>query len=182
MGAQARPDYLYMAKRRAKFGIIIGHEVTPITDPGDYIVNTNVDLVLEAGEYIHIYPGTHFKAGSTAHLWINYDDCDGHKTALNDSDTPLQEELNEELVQRANQRNQTLIVYPNPSASQFTIAALDGKAIENFEIYDLSGTLVFQEQGIDKLKHTIDPPLMKGVYLFILRTDTDRIQTKIVKL
>jgi hypothetical protein len=75
LGSQARNDYTYKAERRAKHHIVIGHLVTPTTDPGDYIVQPNADLNLRAGDLIHIKPGTHFMAGSTVHAKIEYWPC-----------------------------------------------------------------------------------------------------------
>jgi len=75
LGSQARNDYTYKAERRAKHHIVIGHLVTPTTDPGDYIVQPNADLNLRAGDLIHIKPGTHFMAGSTVHAQIEYWPC-----------------------------------------------------------------------------------------------------------
>ena len=68
LGAQARPNYTYKARRRANNMIMTGHSITPSTDPGDYVVEANADLILEAEKVIKLVPGTHFKAGSKVHI------------------------------------------------------------------------------------------------------------------
>lgn len=65
------PSYKYRAWYKAYTRIVIGHLVTPTTDPGDYIVQPNADLNLHAGDLIHIKPGTHFMAGSTVHAKLS---------------------------------------------------------------------------------------------------------------
>jgi hypothetical protein len=75
LGSQARANHTYYAHRRARNGIVVGHHVTPTTPDGDYTTEPNAKLNLRAGEYIHVFPGTHFKAGSEAHLKIEYQPC-----------------------------------------------------------------------------------------------------------
>ena len=52
-----------------------GNLVTPKTDPGDYVVEPNADLRLEAGQQIVLKPGVHIKNGAKAHLKIAYQEC-----------------------------------------------------------------------------------------------------------
>jgi hypothetical protein len=140
LGAQARSNYTYKARRRAKYSITTGHLVTPKTDPGDYNVELNADLKLEAGESIHLKPGTHIKAGAKAHLFINYAACSGGKSMLysddeniNNSSTPELGAQNREVKTR--EMNNNINVYPNPSSNSFTVASMHLSKLLNVIIF-----------------------------------------------
>ncbi len=75
LGAQARANYKYISYRRAKYRIVVGKNVTPTTDPGDYVVEANAELTLKAGEEIHLQSGVHFKAGATFHAKMEFPYC-----------------------------------------------------------------------------------------------------------
>ncbi|MFA5574343.1 MAG: T9SS type A sorting domain-containing protein [Brumimicrobium sp.] len=94
MGKQARSNYRYKARRKANNTITTGYLVTPSTDPGDYIVEPNANLKLEAGDAIILKPGTHIKSGAKAHLLIKYNPCPGigkpcAPNSLSTHNTPL---------------------------------------------------------------------------------------------
>ena len=174
LGAQARSNYIYKAHRRAKKRITTGHLVTPKTDPGDYIVEPNADLRLEAGESIHLKPGTHIKAGAKAHLFIRYIECSGGKSMLSSgnegdnsnpssNDRVVHEQINTTAEMKIN-----INVYPNPSSNSFTVASMQDIPIESLAIFNLSGKLVHSEENIDAARHDSMHSLEGGTYLILI--------------
>ncbi|MDX1651104.1 MAG: T9SS type A sorting domain-containing protein [Brumimicrobium sp.] len=174
LGAQARSNYTYKAHRRAKYRITTGHLVTPKTDPGDYNVEPNADLKLEAGESIHLKPGTYIKAGAKAHLFINYAACSGGKSMLSSgneednsnsssNDRGVQEQMNTTAEMKIN-----INLYPNPSANSFTVASMEDIPIDNLYIFNLSGKLVHSEDKIDAARYDCAHNLEGGTYLMVI--------------
>ena len=70
LGEYARSNFKYKAKHEAKNSIRTGNNISPKTPFGDYVVKANTDLDLQAGETIHLLPGTHIENGATAHIYI----------------------------------------------------------------------------------------------------------------
>jgi hypothetical protein len=75
VGSHARSNYIYKVHRRARVSIVAGYHVTPMTNDGDYVAESNADINLRAGQSITLKPGVHFKAGSVDHLKIEYVSC-----------------------------------------------------------------------------------------------------------
>lgn len=174
LGAQARSNYTYKAHRRAKYRITTGHLVTPKTDPGDYVVEPNADLRLEAGQSIHLKPGTHIKSGAKAHLFINYAACSGGKSMLssgneaNNSNSSSNDRGVQEQINTTAEMNININVYPNPSANSFTVASMQDIPIESLAIFNLSGKLVHNEENIDAARHDCMHNLEGGTYLILI--------------
>ena len=174
LGAQARSNYTYKAHRRAKYRITTGHLVTPKTDPGDYNVEPNADIRLEAGESIHLKPGTHIKAGAKARLFINYNACSGSKSMLSnnndDENGNTKSKTAERNVEDEDRKtvHDLIKIFPNPSNSQFTIASMQDIPIDNLYIFNLSGKLVHNEDNIDAARHDCVHDLEGGTYLIVI--------------
>lgn len=67
--------YKYKAWYKAYDQILIGHLVTPKTDPGDYIIEDSGEITVHAGNSITLSPGFHAQADSYFHAYIYYDGC-----------------------------------------------------------------------------------------------------------
>ena len=184
LGAQARSNYTYKAHRRAKYRITTGHLVTPKTDPGDYIVEPNADLRLEAGESIHLKPGTHIKAGAKAHLFINYNACSGSSSMMvNNDDT--NDNINSKSLNRPTNDSESVKVkaddikiFPNPSHKKFTLASMQDIPIDNLYIFNLSGKLVHSEDKIDVARYDCSHNLEGGTYLIVINCVDGSIHRK----
>jgi len=193
VGAQARPDYTYKVKRIAKHGIVIGSHVTPTTDPGEYNVMPNSDVIIKAGDWIELKPGTNIIAGTNAHLSIGYDDCLVHRSgAANEDDTDNNHGSNQKKAANTdsdwNAAYYTapdindFIAFPNPSSSKFTIASLKSVPISSIEIYDLNGKLRYSLKDVNQMRLDIHPEFEKGVYILKVYTIEKQWQTKLMKL
>ena len=75
LGAQARANYKYIAYRRAKYSIVVGKNVTPKTDIGDYVIQPSGDIVMHAEVEVLIEPGFSVEEGATFEAAIEYDGC-----------------------------------------------------------------------------------------------------------
>jgi hypothetical protein len=149
LGAQARSNYTYKSFRRAKYTITTGYLVTPKTDPGDYNVEPNADLILQAGEQITLKTGTHIKAGAKAHLKILYNECSGNKNlgnSGNEKDGVTAAERSDSISSTSanpQRKENQITIYPNPTSGDFTIASKQFYLIEWFSTSYFFTTLVY---------------------------------------
>ena len=184
VGSQARSNYIYRARRRAKYNISVGHLVTPKTDPGDYIVNENARLKLEAGESIDVLPGTTFKQGCEATLVIEYQNCIYGKSISTNDNRPSKSR--EEKTLSADYQKQQFIekseirIFPNPSEGTFTIVNMQNVPIYNFAIYDLSGNLVMKKKNINVARYECKDCLSPGIYIIHVSFGKNIKQLKII--
>ena len=169
VGAQARSNYIYRARRRAKYNITIGHLVTPKTDPGDYVVNENARLKLEAGESIDVMPGTTFKQGCEATLVIKYQNCLYGKNFPSNTDESKEDGRKfESIVDYQKQKfieKSEIRIFPNPSDGTFTIANMQDIPISHFAVYDLNGNLVLKKKNINVARYECKDCLSPGIYI-----------------
>lgn len=185
LGAQARSNYEYRCFRRAKYNITVGHLVTPMTDPGDYVVNENGHLTLQAGEAIDVLPGTTFKNGCHATLTIEYYDCHniyGGKPENDDYDTSStsNQAFNKEPTKEEFIENSDVRAFPNPSDGSFTLVNMQDVPISYFEVYNLSGNLVLKHDNVNVARFKCTECLNKGVYIVHVAFDNIVKQLKIV--
>ncbi len=126
LGEYARNDYEYKAKYRAKNVIKTGNNLSPKTPFGDYNVQSNANLDLEAGESIEFKPGTHIKQGAKVHayIWLNY--CEPSGIAKKPRDVLKQYHFlsdekttteNDSITEKFAQNS----IYPNPNDGTFTV-------------------------------------------------------------
>lgn len=186
LGAQARSNYIYRAKRTARNGIVCGHLVTPSTDPGDYVVKPNAELILHAGEYIDLFPGTTFEEDSWATLEIkNPYQCAGRpeqNANENDSESNATEEAETLNSSNNKQTNDEVRIFPNPGTGILNVASMKNKPIRSIGIYDLSGNLVMIQNQIDVARIELNTDLQKGTYVILVHLEGTLIREKLVIL
>jgi len=187
VGSQARANYIYKVRRRAKYSIVIGNLVTPKTDPGHYNVNPNGQLLLEAGESIDVLPGTTFLHGCEADLSIFYNPCVGvggriANSSSNPSDqTTIKKKRKTQLLTKKEYIEQSEIrIFPNPSNGSFTIASMQDIPIDYFEIYDLSSNLVLKQKNVNRARYQCKQCLHRGVYIIHIYLDGIVKQQKLI--
>ena len=148
LGSTARSNYTYYSYRRAKHHILVGHNVSPTTDQGDYVVEENANLTLKAGDEINIKSGVHFKAGSTVHIVPEYEVCNDLKNGSitngsNHSETTSVN--NKEITDLENTTSETSVtIYPNPTFEKVSIKVSNSNEIVELTICDLMGKAMFQ--------------------------------------
>ncbi len=152
LGEYARNDYEYKAKYRAKNVIKTGNNLSPKTPFGDYNIQANANLDLEAGVSIEFKPGTHIKQGAKVHayIWLNYCEPSGinvtNSNNLQHNYFLLHEnsKLDQDTIKDYTSQNS---IYPNPNDGTFTINCDElGDELGELQIYNLQGVLV------DKIK------------------------------
>jgi hypothetical protein len=169
LGSQAQANYTYRSYRRAKHRIIAGHLVTPTTDPGDYIVESNGVLTLKAGEEINLKPGVHFKSGSSVHIIPQYEVCSNFKSGGAPSNSGDEEnEITMEQGSRIASREEIELgfdLYPNPASSQLKIVGKENFLINLCIIFNLWGEKCLElESNVASLELDVSE-LTKGMYL-----------------
>ncbi len=194
LGAQARSNYTYKAKRRANNTITTGYNITPATDPGHFNVEPNAQLILEAGEQITLDPGTHALLGSRVHIKIHYEacperprPCGASGMIINNSSNDYGEAPSEQTVNRLSNekteaRENTLIVYPNPTTDDFSIVSEDAE-ISKFLVYNINGQLLNKKENLKVNRYKYTDFLEQGSYILIIHTADGNIHhRKIIRL
>lgn len=114
------------------------HVSNQITTEADYTIIPQQDITMKAGNNILLLPNTFVKEGASYFAKIQR--CDPYsKEALKTEkkeDISLVVDLDKDV-----DRNDDIMVYPNPSSSLVTIDTHDQKLL-NWELYDMAGRLV----------------------------------------
>jgi hypothetical protein len=183
LGSTARANYTYHSYRRAKHQIVVGHLVTPTTDPGDYVVEANADLTLKAGDFIHIKEGVHFKAGSIVHIVPEYDICNDSKRRSNPnqstsgSETSLSYETYNDNTGQKEER-ELIFLFPNPANDILHIKTSNSTQMQELQIYNLMGRKLMEENNSHNVISLDITFLEKGSYIIQIRLADNSIQTK----
>ncbi len=184
LGYQARSDYRYYSFRRAKHRIIVGSHVTLTTDPGEYTVEPNGKLTLNAGDEIVIKEGTHFKAGSDVHIVPKYEECSNNKMLVtntkndvfNNSNT-WKDTLNYQMVDKV---KKGFKLFPNPAMKIVTIQGIDQLEAEQIFIYNLQGQLYIQRQSSRNRTNIDLSGLNAGIYLVKIYSKGNSYKYKLI--
>jgi hypothetical protein len=180
--------YKYKAWYKAENKLTIGKQLTPKTDPGDYVIEKTGDITVYAGNEIHIKPGFHSANGSSFHAFIE-NDCPnyGNKLVQSGSNSfenshvegEQQRQENHGLGSESEQAN-SIRIYPNPSSGEVNF---DWKqiAVKGLEIYSSEGLGVYTQTITNQ--NYLRLHLKKGIYFcnFLLETGS-RITKKVIIL
>lgn len=179
-------DYKYKAWYKADKKLHIGHEVTPKTNKGDYIIEKTGDITVYAGEQIIMKPGFHTQSGSTYHAFIKSPPCtsSGMSQNSNNNDKKADEnhtieslENNSKEVERS--EVQKVKIYPNPNRGSFTIEINELYVGCEFVIYDTFGKKLYQEI-LNQNKTLTNYELDAGVYFVTLIKGNNKHTQKII--
>ncbi len=184
LGAQARSNYIYKSRRSALHGITVGYNVTPTTDLGDYNVKPNADLILHAGEYIDLFPGTTFEEGCKGTLILGYSVCGplfGKSIENNNETTPHNAISTLEKTETTTDRF-GVKVFPNPNNGSFSIESTTKNPISSYKIYNFSGTLVVEESIVNTQRLVLNRRLEKGTYIVVVTIDGVTVREKLIIL
>ncbi len=123
-------NYEYKAWYKARGTFKIGHNVTPKTNPGDYIIKSTGNITVYAKEAVHITTGFHAQAGSKFHAFIQDDNCalGPFYQTQNPNNNPTNfNAKNEQSTNNKSIKSNEFIgysefieLYPNPNSGQFT--------------------------------------------------------------
>lgn len=171
------PDYEYKVWYKAKEEIHIGHEVTPKTNTGDYIIQSTGDIRVRAGKSISLKTGFHAQAGSDFHAEIWSTSCDrpreeGKSFTTNNEENnqggDFERSLSSYSDMVANDK-QFMQLIPNPNEGSFKLK-LNYDNPEGFiYLYTLTGSLMHTQKVMLK-ENTLNPiaiglNLERGVYI-----------------
>lgn len=182
LGSKARSNYEYFSYRRAAYQIVVGHLVTPTTDPGDYVVEQNGKLVLKSSE-INLKPGVHFKSGSNVHIVPEYEACSNTKMMSNEGgENPEIKSSSLEKAVDATEKNDPIRIFPNPPNDKLTIEGMEGEEIQSVLVYNLEGTLLFQ--STEKINTLVleTATFQQGLYLLHVTTQNTIFTKQFLKL
>ncbi|AEA43641.1 T9SS type A sorting domain-containing protein [Fluviicola taffensis] len=150
LGSQARPDYTYRAKRRAKVAIYVGDSITPSTPYGPFRLAPNADLVLVAGDYLEIdgYFETEFGSQFTASTEYEY--CNPNKMGSSDGSAAdygegtITDSTDDENQRQEAMERDELSMYPNPTNGQFQL--ISNHLIKTVTCYSMTGIRIFETE------------------------------------
>lgn len=183
LGDQARPNYLYQTRRTAVVGITCGHLVTPKTDPGDYVVRPNAQLILNAGEFIEFLPGTSVEFGAWGDFAILSNYCIGKQQLETDIPLGTRQALRTQTTEIPKTPTSTEIqIYPNPGVGAFTVVSMNNVPIRGVQVYDLQGKLIFSNAHIHSARYILAEYFEKGSYIVVIETDTGSHVEKLIVL
>ena len=189
-GSQARSNYLYKGKYRAKKEIRVGDEVTNRTDIGPFTIEENAFVEMRAGQKIHLKPGFKAEYGCYYHGKIDYEQCNSLKSnpTPDDSVNPLGHSVQqyqevepkekEDLFTPENRASQWR-VYPNPSRGSFKILNTDNRTPDEVLVYSVSGRLIYRSVHFEN-GNDIEYTFSDGVYLVKIKKDNNVITKKVV--
>lgn len=185
VGSQARSSYTYRSRRMAKLAIHTGFNVTPTTDKDYYVVEPNADLILEAGKYIELRPGTYTELGARALIHIHYEECvELDAKSINFNSSTFEESSNHDAVTLKRKSEEDVVeLFPNPSQDgKFKIKVLGNSPIRSISVYDLKGNLKWEEEIVDMKSFYSQKTLESGVYLVIVEVNGTSNVKKLVVL
>jgi hypothetical protein len=183
LGDQARPDYAYQTRRMAVVGITCGHLVTPKTDPGDYVVRPNAQLILNAGEFIEFLPGTSVEYGSWGNFFIYSEYCVGKQPPESETRTPASHTSHDIMdLSRTSTSSSDILLYPNPTFEQVTVASMNDVPIKGIQVYDLQGNIIYTNQDIRSARFVLVEKFKKGSYIVLIETEEGSYIEKLIVL
>ncbi len=165
------PNYKYRAWYKAKQEIHIGHNVTPKTNPGDYIIQATGDIRVRAGNSISLKPGFHAQAGSDFHAEIWSTLCDRPRDVksmvLNNEKTDSEVEFVESQLfnnQFDSKEKHFIQVIPNPNEGNFQLKLNYDNPEGMVYVYSMTGSLMHTQKVLFK-DNTLNLNLESGVYI-----------------
>ena len=180
------PNYEYKAWYKADKELHIGHEVTPKTNKGDYIIEETGNITVYAGEKVVMKPGFHAKAGSKFHAFIKEPECEvSIKSMLsvsNDENTHEKSHGNRsaKTPQTEKQKeNKKVKVYPNPNNGTFTLEVTDSYLDGEMMLFDTYGKMLYLET-VKQNKMQIMRSIDRGVYYVTVINGNNKHVEKIV--
>lgn len=195
-GAQARTNYMYYGKYRARNVIYVGTNVTPKTDIGKFTIAPNGYLELRAGDDIVLEEGfeTEFGARFDAMSCDNcYEACDNSKIYThNDGDLEdisyidVKLDREEQSIEENEKVNTAqaygVKLYPNPNKGQLILEMEGGQMINQIEIFDLTGKQVLGQQHVNQNKMNLLHQLTRGTYIIRVNSGKQVITKKFTVL
>jgi hypothetical protein len=177
-------NYEYKAWYKASGTMFIGHNVTPKTNPGDYIIEPTGNITVYANNAVVIKPGFHAENGSTFHAFINgppiCDDSNRDKQTNNEQNQKEIVNKSFTIIQENYVNLDEAKLYPNPNTGQFIFEVnLINKKHNQLIIYTLTGQQVYAQQ-ITKNKTLLNLNLDKGVYLVVYNNGEYNQNTKMI--
>lgn len=143
-----------------------------ITTQMNYNVN-NKDITMKAGNSILLLPDTAITNNSS--LLARIENCPAFKPLKNQSNTSVK--LHYTLTENNELTNSSLVVYPNPSTSNFTIDMISNN-LDYWELYDLTGKLILNGKNIYGSVENLTP----AAYILKVHLKDSKIKTlKLIK-
>jgi hypothetical protein len=179
-------NFEYQAWYKAEKELHIGHEVTPKTNKGDYVIEETGNITVYAGEKVVMKPGFHAKAGSKFHAFIKTPECDlSNKSMLStnykeNTEEQFNSKATKERLNNENQKESKKVkVYPNPNNGKFTLEVSDLYLEGEIMLFDTYGNMLYLEI-VKHNKMQIIRNLERGVYYVTVINGNNKHVEKIV--
>jgi hypothetical protein len=176
-------NYEYKAWYKSRDQVIIGSNVTPKTDPGDYIIEQTGNITVYGGKSVLIKSGFHSKAGSTFHAFIREaSDCYGDYGKSEDitSSNSDNENTAETFMEKSTTKEVLKIkLIPNPNYGNFIFEVNQTNPKGSLYVYGLDGKLYYQ-QSVNQTQTRLDLPIKNGLYLVVYKTAREMQTIKLI--
>jgi len=152
------------------FNYVVGNTITTHTN---YILTPRHNITMQAGNMIHLLPGTRMENGSAYHGFISpcrKESLASEKLNRNQTDLVLDLDKAERKV-----LSNPINIYPNPASAYINIDSGNEK-IHSWELFDISGKIVL-EGSSDKVNVQSLP---KANYILKINTSNQEITKKVI--
>lgn len=185
------PESEYKAWYKAEKEVHLGEEITPKTDVGKYIVTDHGNLTVYAGEKVVMKPGFEARYGSYYKAYIDplTNQCVFPKSNLDKTKKQFQSMYVENNIAEMEERvktskvevneTETILIYPNPNNSNFTIQLPGHQSKGYVVITDLSGRKIDAFQ-MNNNTFYYSNKLVSGIYILKLCIGKEEYIEKII--
>jgi len=152
------------------FNYVVGNTITTQTN---YVLTPRHNITMQAGNMIHLLPGTYMQRGSAYHAFISL--CRKESITserLNKSQTDMV--LNLDIEERKTLEKQ-INIHPNPTSAYINIDSGNEKIL-SWELFDVSGRSVLKGSS-DKVNVQ---SLIKANYILKINTNHQEITKKVI--
>ncbi|HNI43974.1 MAG TPA: thiol protease/hemagglutinin PrtT [Chitinophagales bacterium] len=142
-------------------------------------VSAGQDVEYDASVSITLQPGFWAQSGTTFHAVI--EGCGGMYMPPPNGGDVANNQTEAQSSNIAIAPNAIRQIFPNPIGTNETLHLQSEQAIQRIELFDMTGRLVYNEDLANNVyNHTLQVPVVNGVYLLLLSTDTGIVRQKIV--
>lgn len=167
------PSFRYKAWYKSRYQVVIGNNVTPKTDEGNYIIEKSGDITTYAGSSIIIKPGFQIKSGGTFHAYIQNPSSCYYNGLVADENTEFEEEkMESDFLNKSSlgfddksKSNITFMsIVPNPNNGIFTLNISKNILNGTLTIIGMDGK-IYHNQELRSTSTEINASLKKGLYI-----------------
>jgi len=156
--------------------------ILTVAEDATVTVSSGATANFIAGQKVLFKPGFHADIGSSAHAYISSDFCSTLPPMVASPDDNTGGEGIADISELFTSDNIDVVVYPNPTRGNFTVAFRDKQKKAEIFLLNLQGNIVHQTTCKEQYSKKIDMGYLPGgMYIIVIKTGSEVITKKIVK-